>query len=136
LAITFRGFKMGYDNFVLCVDGVYVKNGKILLVKRDVEPFRNYWHLVGGHVEQNESVEDALKREFKEETGLNIEVGDIIDFRTEKTSDRTKIILVLKVKHATGKIKINRENSEYAWFDKKPQKSIYDYAKYLNGEQK
>jgi 8-oxo-dGTP diphosphatase len=116
------------------VDGVYVKNGKILLVKRNVEPFKNYWHLVGGHVEKNESVEDALKREFKEETGLNIEVGDIIDFRTEQTADRTKIILVLKVKHATGKIKINRESSEYAWFDKNPQKSVYDYAKYLNGE--
>jgi 8-oxo-dGTP diphosphatase len=105
-------------------------------VKRNVEPFRNYWHLVGGHVEKNESVEHALKREFKEETGLNIEVGDIIDFRTEKTSDRTKIILVLKVTHATGKIKINRENSEYAWFDKNPPKSVYDYAKYLNQEQK
>ena len=118
------------------MDGVYVKSRKILLVKRNVEPFRNYWHLVGGHVENNESIEHALKREFKEETGLNIEVGDIIDFRTEKTSDRTKIILVLKVTHATGKIKINSENSEYAWFDKNPQKSIYDYTKYLNEEQK
>jgi hypothetical protein len=65
---------------------------------------------------------------------LNIEVGDIIDFRTEKTADRTKIILVLKVTHATGKIKINRESSEYAWFDNPPQKSIYDYTKYLNRE--
>ena len=126
------GFKIRYDNFVLCVDGVYVKNGKILLVKRNVEPFKNYWHLVGGHVEENESIKHALKREFKEETGLNIEVGAIIDFRTEKTSDRTKIILVLKVTYATGKIKINRENSEYAWFSKNPQKSINDYTKYLD----
>jgi len=41
--------------FVVCVDGVYIKSGKILLLKRSVEPFKGYWHLVGGHVKKNEA---------------------------------------------------------------------------------
>ena len=43
------------QNFVVCVDGVYVKDGKILLLKRNVEPFKGFWHVVGGHVEENET---------------------------------------------------------------------------------
>ena len=53
---------------VACVDGAYVKNGKILLVKRNVEPLKGFWHLIGGHVDENETLKEALKREFKEET--------------------------------------------------------------------
>lgn len=49
---------------VVCVDGVYIKNGKILLLRRNVEPFKGYRHLVGGHVEENESLKEAMKREF------------------------------------------------------------------------
>jgi 8-oxo-dGTP diphosphatase len=45
---------------------------KILLVKRDTIPFRGYWALPGGRVEPGETVEKALEREVKEETGLDV----------------------------------------------------------------
>lgn len=61
--------------FSACVNGVYIKYGKILLPKRNREPFNAYWHLVGGHVEENETLKEALRREFKEETNLDIDVG-------------------------------------------------------------
>ena len=60
------------EKYFLCVDGVYIKEGKILLVKRDVEPFRGCWHIIGGHVEENETLKQALKREFKEKTNLDV----------------------------------------------------------------
>lgn len=47
----------------MCVDGVFVKDGAILLLKRNVEPFKGCWHLIGGHVEDNESLREALKKE-------------------------------------------------------------------------
>jgi 8-oxo-dGTP diphosphatase len=53
---------------------------KILLVKRDTVPFRGYWALPGGRVEPGETVEKAVEREVKEETGLDaiaaIKLGD------------------------------------------------------------
>jgi ADP-ribose pyrophosphatase YjhB (NUDIX family) len=98
---------VSHKRFVVCVDGVYIKDGKILLLKRSTEPFNSYWHLIGGHVEENETLKEALKREFKEETNLDIDVGDIIDGRIEKNSDRIKIIATFKVTSAQGKIKLN-----------------------------
>ena len=118
--------------FVLCADGVYVKNVKILLVKRSVEPFKGCWHLIGGHVEANETLKEALKREFKEETNLTVRVGDIIDGRIEETFDRIKMIVALEIIDSHGKIKLSPENEEYGWFDEIPNNSVYNCAKYLS----
>ncbi len=118
--------------FVVCVDGVCVKDGKFLLLKRNVEPFRGKWHVVGGHVEENEPLKEALKREFKEETGLNVTVGDIIAYRVEETSDQTKIILAFKVAPLqNGEIKLNSENQTCKWFRKFPKNCVYNYQKHL-----
>jgi len=117
--------------FVVCVDGIYVKDGKILLLKRNVEPFKGFWHVVGGHVEENESLKAAVKREFKEETGLDVTVGSIIDGRIEETFDRIKIIGAFEVASARGEISLNSENEAYDWFDEVPCNSVYNYAKYM-----
>lgn len=47
---------------------------RILLIKRRTVPFKGYWALPGGRVETGESVEEAVVREVKEETGLDIEI--------------------------------------------------------------
>ena len=119
------------DDFTVCVDGVYIKEKKILLLKRASEPFKGYWHLVGGQVEDNENLREALIREFKEETNLDIKVGDIIDGRIEETFDRTKIIVAFEVTLAQGEIRLNSESEEYGWFNQIPSNSIYNYEKYL-----
>ena len=123
--------EMGQKKFAMCVDGVLVRDGKILLLKRNVEPFKGCWHVVGGHVEEDESLKDAVIREFREETGLNVTVGGIIDGRLEVTFDRVKIIAVFEVVSAEGEIHLNFENEAYGWFDEVPSNSIYDYVKYL-----
>ncbi len=119
------------EAFFVCVDGIYAKEGKILLLKRSVGPFKGYWHVAGGHVEENETLKEAIKREFWEETGLNVKTGKIIATRIEKTRDRTKIIVAFEVANADGEIRLNSEHSEYGWFDKNPPHSIYDYTKFL-----
>jgi len=58
----------------VAVDGVLIKNKKILLIKRRNEPFKNKWALPGGFVEYGERVEEAIVREFKEETGINVRI--------------------------------------------------------------
>ena len=118
---------MTNEKFVVCVDGICAKDGRVLLVKRNVEPFKGFWHVVGGQVEDNETLEKALVREFKEETNLDIEVGDIITARIEKTFDRTKIVIAFNVFLIGGQLKLNSENTAYGWFHKFPGNSVYDY---------
>lgn len=59
----------------LCAVGAIVlERGELLLVKRDREPARNQWSLPGGRVEWGESLREAVTREVREETGIEIEV--------------------------------------------------------------
>jgi len=43
---------------------------KILLIKRKNEPYKNMWSLVGGALYNNETVDEGIKREIYEKTGL------------------------------------------------------------------
>ena len=58
-----------------CVTGALVRDGKVLLVKRapHMRFYPGVWDLFGGHIERDESPEDALRREAMEELGIEIE---------------------------------------------------------------
>jgi len=53
------------------IDALIIKDNKILLIKRGADPFKGFWGTPGGYVEWDETVEDAVKREVKEELGLD-----------------------------------------------------------------
>ena len=63
---------------ITVVLGVIIRNGKILIGKKQkgYHPMNldGKWHVIGGKVEENETEEEAIKREVKEETGLRIEI--------------------------------------------------------------
>lgn len=58
---------------------IFNKDGKLLLVKS--HKWLDKYTMPGGHVELGETIKDALKREVKEEVGLDIEIVDMLGFQ-------------------------------------------------------
>ena len=59
--------------------GILIKDNKILLIKKKTGPYDGLLDLPGGTIEFNERPIDALKREFKEEVGINVTSADLLD---------------------------------------------------------
>ncbi|MGD8473496.1 MAG: NUDIX hydrolase [Anaerolineae bacterium] len=77
------------DAPIVAVGAVILDGDRILLIRRDLEPARGRWTFPGGAVELGESLEEAVRREAFEETGLRVAVGEVatvID-RVERDGD-------------------------------------------------
>ncbi len=64
---------------IVGVGAVIMQGGSVVLVKRRFEPLAGQWSLPGGRLELGETLEAGLAREMLEETGLEIEVGPVVD---------------------------------------------------------
>jgi 8-oxo-dGTP diphosphatase len=62
----------------VAVGAIVIDKGAILLVKRDREPARGQWSLPGGRVELGETLREALAREVREETSIEVDVDGLI----------------------------------------------------------
>ncbi len=62
----------------LTCDGLVLRDGRVLLVRRGREPFKGAFALPGGIMEYGESAEDCVKREVLEETGIRAEVVGLV----------------------------------------------------------
>lgn len=58
--------------------GIMVHNDRILLNKFEKDGVVKYYNIVGGGLEDNETLKSAVKREIKEESGVDVEVGDLL----------------------------------------------------------
>lgn len=113
------------QNIKVAVDAVVFgyqdRSLNILLIKRKVAPFKNNWALPGGLVLENESLEDAIVRELKEETNVTIDYLEQLYSFGEPTRDpRNRVISVTYfalVKPEHHSIKADTDATDVAWFD-------------------
>ncbi len=98
-----------YDRVRVRVCGIYVRNNKLLLIKHRGLGEDYLWSPPGGGVEFNTSIEENLLREFREETGLTIEVGEFLFINEFISSPFHAIELFFKVKVIEGELKLGKD---------------------------
>jgi len=121
---------------------VIIKNskGEILLGKRDKKSgfYPNTWGLPGGMIEYNEKIEDAAKREIKEELGVDVKIinqGKTCECFPKKECYIHTIDIPLYAKIIKGKPKPLDETQETKWFKPSEIKKMtlaYDHKKILD----
>lgn len=83
--------------FDIGVAAAVVTDSKILLVQEAKGPYAGCWGLPKGHVEPNESIEEAVLRELFEETNIVGEVSGFIGLRTTQTRQGVGLFLCYKI---------------------------------------
>ena len=122
------------DMWGLTARGICEYDGKILLLKvrsrssHDAEK----WEIPGGKVKKGEFFDQALKREFIEETGLEINIDSLYnviqnDYTACKTNEKViSIQLIMKVSSTTDHVEISEEHDEYKWFTREELGELID----------
>ena len=101
------------------VDLIIIQDNKILLCKRtsDKHGYKDTWSIPGGGTELNESFEEALHREIKEELGCKIIQFKYFKSYFMKLSEAHISRVVYFYGQIDGDINLNSELSEFKWFD-------------------
>jgi len=131
---TKQNIKVAVDAVVF---GYTSKEGlSVLLIKRNIEPFKNNWALPGGLVGNAESLEEAVQRELKEETGININyLEQLYSFGKPGRDPRNRVISITYyglVKPDAFVLHADTDAGDVAWFNiKKLPKLAFDHGEIL-----
>lgn len=109
-----------YGNPAPTVQAWIEHEGRYLALRRDRDPLRGEWNMPGGFVEAGEGGEQAIRREVREETGLEIEVLAVIGIFASaygRGEDALPIFdVAYRCRRSGGELVVSPESSEAAWF--------------------
>jgi 8-oxo-dGTP diphosphatase len=100
---------------------IWNDRGEIVLIRRGQEPRLGEWSIPGGRLEWGESVREAITREVREETGLDVEIAgliDVVDSVTRKASDevvRHYVLIDFLARHIGGTLRAGSDAAEARW---------------------
>ena len=108
------------SRFEIGVKALILHEDKLLLLKRIAKPeygnLQGTWDVPGGRLEFGESPEEGLRREVKEETGLEItRIHRIVDATTVYQDAQRQIVRLTFLCSATGDVQLGNEHTEHVW---------------------
>lgn len=106
------------SGFPVVATGVaVVENGEILLVRRGREPHLGLWAVPGGKVDRGESLAEAATREVKEETGLLVELDEIVWVGEFIDEDNHLVLIDFLGRPSGGELLAGDDATELQWVD-------------------
>jgi 8-oxo-dGTP diphosphatase len=109
------------DRPLVGVGGVVIRDGRVLLIRRAGPPLQGEWSIPGGLLELGESLNQGVRRELAEETGLEVRVLDLIEVFERVFPDddgRTKyhfVILDYLCEAVSGEARAASDVTDAAW---------------------
>jgi len=112
----------------LVMRGIAKKDKKILLLRRHPKSRNNpnRWELPGGKAELEEYFDETLIREFKEETNLDIKLGDFYEAIQNDYTHKRTVQVVMEVEILNEDVRISDEHDDWKWFSLDEIKEYYE----------
>src|SRR5687768_13084732 len=129
ISLTVDAIVFGYSK----PDGI-----SVLLIQRRFPPYQGHWALPGGFVEEEESLEEAVKRELLEETGIKVNyLEQLYTFGAPRRDPRQRVVSVayfaLVKSSMYQEIKADSDADDVKWFSiKKLPRLAFDHKEILN----
>lgn len=88
-----------YNSRYVVVNAIVEHKGKILLIKRGIDPGYGKWALPGGFLDWDETIQEGVIREVQEETGLSVEVKEMLGVfdSTKRNSQKIAFTFIVNV---------------------------------------
>ena len=103
---------------LLTVDALIIYEGKLVLIKRENPPYKGQFALPGGFVDIGETVEQAVIRVAKEETGLDIKITKLLGLYSDPRRDpRSHTVSACFVVKGKGNLRAGSDTEDIALFD-------------------
>jgi 8-oxo-dGTP diphosphatase len=97
--------------------GLIERDGRVLLGRRGADPGKGRWDIPGGFLEEGEHPMIALRREIREETGLEIEPDEFLGAWMQPYEHRNVLCLTWRVRPIGGVERPGDDLVELGWFD-------------------
>jgi len=120
----------------LTIDLVIKNSNGILFTKRTIEPQMGEWHLPGGSVFFNETIDEAVKRKAKEELNLDVDSKKLLGYieyinENDGNINRHSIAMVFLIEIENEKIVLNDEANEFVFSKKTPENMFPEQKEFL-----
>jgi 8-oxo-dGTP diphosphatase len=100
---------------VVVAAAVIIRDGRVLLTRRaDGQHLAGMWEFPGGKLERGESPEEALLRECREECGIDVEVGEILNVAHHRYPDKDVLLLFYRCLLRAGEVR-HLQVADHAW---------------------
>ena len=100
----------------LAVGALIVDEDRVLLVRRGVIPRKTFWAMPSGFVEYDEQPRPALARELREETGLEAEIGRVLEVYPISDPNKKGVFLLFEARVTGGDMQAGDDAMDVRWF--------------------